>query len=1293
MTISLDILDFATLGWLGGGHQVDNLHFYFFPPPPTTPPMSEEQTNRGHRVSKAGGKVNKKKKEARQEHEKKHGGSFNPRAFTVKSRVKAARAVQRNLDREHHKEVVDHVSKIKDTMPPPIVVCVMGPPGVGKTTLIRSLVKKYTRHNVPAPVGPVTVVTGKNRRVTFLEVPNNLNAMIDAAKVADLVLLMIDASFGFEMETFEFLNILQLHGFPKVLGVLTHLDSFKNSKRLRKTKKMLKTRFWTEIYQGAKLFYLSGLVNGKYPKTEIHNLGLFLSRIKFRPLVWRNTHPYVLVDRYEDITHPQKIQENEKCDRKIVLYGYSRGAHLKTGTKVHLTGVGDFFMDEVETLHDPCPCPQTLQREAEEAAGDLTGSGKKAIHRALNNKETLLYAPLSDVGNIIYDKDAMYIQLHDVQFSKKEDLEGGAEGTLLDGERQIGVELPPSEGQSMVRSLQSLGTASSGGGGGGGGSGSGSGSGGGGSDMHMDDALESASMPLFSGSKPLQSIRRRPATSADGLRVPEVNDDDDEDEDSSSNSDSDDEDDDEADFASSDDGDEGDDDVASGMKWKAGMAQRASDSFRARSRGDIMDLIYNDDVANAANQGDYGGGLGDSESDDEEDFFTIRGTEESTKSSKSLARAASKGNAAAAALAATVALNSRDQSKYMPPEEAMSNWTELETKESIRNCFVTGDWRGSGEGGDEDDDEDMAGGEGGGSGSDEDGILEDGFEDLETGETFGGDGQRKGKKRARGSGGGDGGSSSGEDGSDNESEEEEDSDEEDEMARLRRTKVEQHRAFVEQFEGGGRKGGKSGGGKGGKGGKQEEDAKYFEDGTETNNSAPNNFDDDEDNMEATGANLKNRYRDDKARERESIQKDMDATEFSAPSDRKYTGIPCGKYVRIVLSNVPAEFVLHFNPKVPMLMGGLLPHETMLGYTRMRFKKHRWHTRLLKSHDPLVLSVGWRRFQTMPLYSTEDVNGRYRMLKYTPEHKHCHANFYGPVVPPNTGVLAFQTVNIKEKGNSGFRVAGTATVLELDQSFKIVKKLKLVGHPHKIHKNTCFVKGMFNDSLEVARFDGASLKTVSGIRGEIKKASAESVGGPGVFRATFEDKVLPSDLIFCRTWVPVPTKQYYNPILSSLQSEEEEGWVGMRTVGRIRYEEGGKATINKDSLYKPIIREKRVFNPLKISKKLQADLPYKSKPKVKRATKAKTYTTKRAVVMEPAERKMYTMMQQARTIRNDKMLKRKAKKLEKRAKRQKVLERESKKFSEHHREIKKKGYIKAGKERAHRLNASEGGGRR
>ena len=63
--------------------------------------------------------------------------------------------------------------------------------------------------------------------------------------------MLIDASFGFEMETFEFLNICQVHGFPKIMGVLTHLDSFKHNKQLKKTKKRLKHRFWLRIPDNA----------------------------------------------------------------------------------------------------------------------------------------------------------------------------------------------------------------------------------------------------------------------------------------------------------------------------------------------------------------------------------------------------------------------------------------------------------------------------------------------------------------------------------------------------------------------------------------------------------------------------------------------------------------------------------------------------------------------------------------------------------------------------------------------------------------------------------------------------------------------------------------------------------------------------------------------------------------------------------------------------------------------------------------------------------------------------------
>lgn len=141
---------------------------------------------------------------------------------------------------------------------------------VGKSTLIKSLVKHYTRHNITAVKGPITVVSGKHRRLQFVECGGELTQMvrdvgccglprllvsphtlaappqIDAAKFADLVLLLVDGNYGFEMETFEFLNLLQVHGFPKVMGVLTHLDEFTDVKKLRQVKKQLKVRHFSD---------------------------------------------------------------------------------------------------------------------------------------------------------------------------------------------------------------------------------------------------------------------------------------------------------------------------------------------------------------------------------------------------------------------------------------------------------------------------------------------------------------------------------------------------------------------------------------------------------------------------------------------------------------------------------------------------------------------------------------------------------------------------------------------------------------------------------------------------------------------------------------------------------------------------------------------------------------------------------------------------------------------------------------------------------------------------------------
>ena len=133
----------------------------------------------------------------------------NPKAFAINSIVRAERKFRRTQDHETKKERLPLVDRTP-VQAPPFVVAVVGPPKVGKTTLLINLIKNYTRQNLSDIKGPVTIVTGKKRRLTFIECNNDINSMIDVAKVADLVLLLVDASFGFEMEVFEFLNICQV---------------------------------------------------------------------------------------------------------------------------------------------------------------------------------------------------------------------------------------------------------------------------------------------------------------------------------------------------------------------------------------------------------------------------------------------------------------------------------------------------------------------------------------------------------------------------------------------------------------------------------------------------------------------------------------------------------------------------------------------------------------------------------------------------------------------------------------------------------------------------------------------------------------------------------------------------------------------------------------------------------------------------------------------------------------------------------------------------------------------------
>ena len=124
--------------------------------------LSDEPKQKSHRKKQAGSKATKKKKKAGNEKDNQR----NPKAFIYRSAVKAAKSKRRTLDLKTKKHRLPQVDRTP-LEPPPVLVAVVGPPKVGKSTLITGLVKHFTRQTLTNQHGPVTVVSGNTIVIPF----------------------------------------------------------------------------------------------------------------------------------------------------------------------------------------------------------------------------------------------------------------------------------------------------------------------------------------------------------------------------------------------------------------------------------------------------------------------------------------------------------------------------------------------------------------------------------------------------------------------------------------------------------------------------------------------------------------------------------------------------------------------------------------------------------------------------------------------------------------------------------------------------------------------------------------------------------------------------------------------------------------------------------------------------------------------------------------------------------------------------------------------------------------------
>ena len=127
-------------------------------------------------------------------------------------------------------------------------------------------------------------------------------------------------------------------------------------------------------------------------------------------LSWRTQHSYLLTDRFDIIEEQDQAESNT-----VSFYGYVRGTYLDKHSRVHINGLGDYDIADVQRVEDPCPIEmkKTAKQKAIEHNEEKMGIKRKKAMRTLKDKEKIIYAPFSNIGALNFEKTTGYITIPD----------------------------------------------------------------------------------------------------------------------------------------------------------------------------------------------------------------------------------------------------------------------------------------------------------------------------------------------------------------------------------------------------------------------------------------------------------------------------------------------------------------------------------------------------------------------------------------------------------------------------------------------------------------------------------------------------------------------------------------------------------------------------------------------------------------------------------------------------------------------------------------------------------------
>ncbi|XP_006663372.1 pre-rRNA-processing protein TSR1 homolog [Oryza brachyantha] len=215
----------------------------------------------------------------------------------------------------------------------------------------------------------------------------------------------------------------------------------------------------------------------------------------------------------------------------------------------------------------------------------------------------------------------------------------------------------------------------------------------------------------------------------------------------------------------------------------------------------------------------------------------------------------------------------------------------------------------------------------------------------------------------------------------------------------------------------------------------------------------------------------------------------------------------GSFVRLHVKDVPTDIaskLVHPSRSLPVVVSGLLQHESKISVLHFSIKKHDSYEAPIKSKESLIFNVGFRQFTARPLFSTDNINcNKHKMERFLHHGRFSVASVYAPICFPPLPLIV-----LKNRDGEQPAIAAVGSLKTVDPDRIILKKIVLTGYPQRVSKLKAIVRYMFHNPDDVKWFKPVELWTKHGRRGRIK----ETVGTHGSMKCIFNSSVQQHDTV-------------------------------------------------------------------------------------------------------------------------------------------------------------------------------------